>query len=326
MTTRRWPVHPAPIRGEAASSWLTRLTVDLHTDLDSLFADLGRRLDGPDDLDNLDVSVPARFAQRLAARTGLPVRQVRQTGLVGYHPSLIGTLRAHDQFAAYTKQFSVLLRPGQRSDRHLHGWLAWLPTDLILMWQACPSCLPTDTDPPPYAYPLAWAIPIMLTCPIHHRWLAPSGDRPSDYVHLPYPEPEPASPAVETMDARTWQALLTGRVTLPGGNVPARIWFRLLRTVIDELTDLPPELARIAWQQDRGSGHPADTEQPGWQPYETLPPDAQDETLEAAATVMAALRDGTVTARGDAAHLLLPRTTSRRHRVQPTTDTCAAHF
>ncbi len=63
MTATRWPVHPAPIPGEAASSWLSRLAAALHVDGDTLFPDVGYHLDGPDDLDGLDVALPARFAR-----------------------------------------------------------------------------------------------------------------------------------------------------------------------------------------------------------------------------------------------------------------------
>ena len=51
----------------------------------------------------------------------------------------------------------------------------------------------------------------------------------------------PPNPAVTAMDTYTWQALTTGRVTLPDETIPARVWFRLLRTLIDEITDLPAD-------------------------------------------------------------------------------------
>ncbi|MCT1464718.1 hypothetical protein [Corynebacterium sanguinis] len=40
---------------------------------------------------------------------------------------------------------------------------------------------------------------------------------------------------VSVMDERTWQALTIGYVDLPRRRVHAGIWFRLLRTIIDEL-------------------------------------------------------------------------------------------
>jgi hypothetical protein len=88
---------------------------------------------------------------------------------------------------------------------------------------------------PPYPYLLAWAIPIMLTCPIHRCRLVSAADPTASYY-----EPPP-NPAVTAMDTYTWQALTTGRVTLPGQTIPARVWCRLLRTIIDEITDLPAD-------------------------------------------------------------------------------------
>lgn len=327
MTATRWPVHPAPIPGEAASSWLSRLAAALHVDVDTLFADVGYHLEGPDDLDGLDVALPARFARRLATRTGVPTRLIRQTALAGYQPGILGTAGARDQFAAYTREFSILLPPGRRRDRYLPGWLVWIPADGLLMWRACPQCLLAAT-PPPYPYLLAWAIPVMLTCPIHDRWLEFYADPPGDYIRIPYREPPPPSPAVTAMDIITWQAITTGHTTLPGDNVPATTWFRLLRTLIDEISAVPPEYgnAPTVTQHAPGSGRPAATEQHDWRPYEDQPPDAQDQILEAAATAIAALHAGTTTGRGDAARLFQPRPTSGQHRrAQTTSDTFAAH-
>jgi hypothetical protein len=42
----------------------------------------------------------------------------------GYRPGLISTPGADDQYAAYTRQYSILLPPGQRRRRHLPGWRA----------------------------------------------------------------------------------------------------------------------------------------------------------------------------------------------------------
>lgn len=197
---------------------------------------------------------------------------------------------------------------GRRRDRHLPGWQAWIPADGLLMWRVCPQCL-LAAAPPPYPYLLAWAIPIMLTCPIHDRWLEFYADPPGDYIRIPYRQPPPPNPAVTAMDTITWQAITTGHTTLPGGNVPARTWFRLLRTLIDEISAAPPEYgnAPTVTQQARGSGRPAPTEQHDRRPYEDQPPDAQDQILKAAATAIAALQAGTTTGRGDTAPLLQPR-------------------
>ncbi|MFX7849578.1 TniQ family protein, partial [Acinetobacter baumannii] len=48
-------------------------------------------------------------------------------------------------------------------------------------------------------------------------------------------DPRTASDAIATMDRRTWQALTTGHVELPRRRIHAGLWFRLLRTLLDEL-------------------------------------------------------------------------------------------
>lgn len=86
MTETRWPVHPAPIPGEAASSWLTRLASALHVDAGVLLDDLGYHLNTMVELDDLTVAMPARLARRLAARTGTPTRRIRRTSLPATGP------------------------------------------------------------------------------------------------------------------------------------------------------------------------------------------------------------------------------------------------
>lgn len=108
------------------------------------------------------------------------------------------------------------------------------------------------------------------------------------------------------MDGRTWQALTTGGVDLPRRHIHAGIWFRLLRTLIDELSATLKEsgqrLTRQVWDH---AGHPFRAGQLVWYPYEELPLEVQLDTLEAAATAMRLLEDGVVTGRGREAALFL---------------------
>ena len=67
---------------------------------------------------------------------------------------------------------------------------------------------------------------------------------------------------------------------------------------------------RAALPPAGAGGRPAGAEQDNWQPYESLDCDAQDRALQAAATVIAALQDGTITGHGTAAHLFRPTTDS----------------
>ena len=47
--------------------------------------------------------------------------------------------------------------------------------------------------------------------------------------------PRTASDAIAAMDRRTWQALTTGYAALQRRRVHAGLWFRLLRTLLNEL-------------------------------------------------------------------------------------------
>jgi hypothetical protein len=81
-----------------------------------------------------------------------------------------------------------------------------------------------------------------------------------------------ASDAIAAMDQRTWQALTTGHVELPRRRIHAGLWFRLLRTLLDELnTPLSAcgtyaGYLRQVWE---GCGHPLRAGQSLWRPYET---------------------------------------------------------
>jgi hypothetical protein len=82
-------------------------------------------------------------------------------------------------------------------------------------------------------------------------------------------EQRQASAPISAMDRRTWQALTTGYVELPRRRVHAGLWFRLLRTLLDEL-NTPISLCgsygeaiRYVWER---CGHPLRAGQSQWQP------------------------------------------------------------
>jgi hypothetical protein len=111
------------------------------------------------------------------------------------------------------------------------------------------------------------------------------------------------------MDGRTWQALATGHVELPRRRIHAGLWFRLLRTLIDELgatvteTGADQRLTREVWAC---TGRAVRAGQLAWRPYEELDLEIQEHTLEAAATAIGLLENGTLTGRGNEAALFLP--------------------
>jgi hypothetical protein len=109
------------------------------------------------------------------------------------------------------------------------------------------------------------------------------------------------------MDRRTWQALTTGFVELPHRRIHAGLWFRLLRTLLDELNtplshcggsagsirqvwELRPSAARRAESVAtlRGAG-----------------PAVQMQMLEAAATAIALIESRALLPRGEHAALFL---------------------
>lgn len=321
MSTR-WPLHPTPLTGEALSSWLSRIAKALHVEDDDLVHDLGYHLP---DWHGIDLSPPSGFVDRVSRRTGVPTNRVRVMSLDGYCPWLMEDLQPiSDGFTTYTRQMSVLFHPGRRRDRDAPAWRAWSPVDGSPRRRVCPRCVP-DTEPP-HPYQLMWSIPLMLTCPVHHYRLESYPGSPGWYFDVRR-EPAPASRAVEVMDGWTWQALSTGQVDLPQRRVHVGVWFRLLATLLDELGATLSELGAAGpvsgrvWER---AGHRPRAGQSRWHPYEDLPPEAQDQTLEAAATAIQMIRHGVINPRGEDAALFLPEPHTAlspgRQRLKPHSD------
>ncbi len=306
MSTR-WPVHPAPTPGEALSSWLTRIA-DRHGITSEILAvDLGYVLDRHTDL---DMAPPEGFVEQVAVCTGVSVEQIRTMSLSGFVPWLLeGIEPGPDAFILYARQLSILLPEGTRADRAVSSWRAWIPARSKPQQRACPRCVAESS--PPHPYQLMWSLPLMLTCPVHHCRLEPHRDALWYYFswYETPPVPQEPSAAIRIMDARTWEALTTGHVDLPRRRVHAGVWFRLLRSLIDELgstlKDCGPaqRLTRKVWEH---SSHPFRAGQLVWHPYEELPLEVQLHTLEAAATAIQLLENGTLAGQGVQAALFLP--------------------
>jgi len=113
------------------------------------------------------------------------------------------------------------------------------------------------------------------------------------------------------MDRRTHEGMSTGTVILPGRSgqpVHVGVWFRLLRTLIDELST-PISTVRASSRDDlnriwQASGHPPRAGLSVWCPYEKLDWPRQQGMLEAAATALHLVETGAITARGSLGHLL----------------------
>ncbi|HET7415664.1 MAG TPA: TniQ family protein [Arthrobacter sp.] len=308
MTTR-WPIHPAPTPGEALSSWLQRIAEKYGIELRDLVFDLGYTLDSSEDI---DLAVPSAFIDELTERTGVSTEQIRAMSINGYAPWLVEHIEPlSNGFSTYTRQLAVLLPRRRRRDRAVPTWRAWIPATPKPQRRACPQCV--LESPPPNPYPLMWSLPLMLSCPFHHCLLELHDGAPGYYFGWygpPHaPEPRAAGPAVQAMDRRTWHALTTGSVDLPRHSIHAGLWFRLLRTLVDELgtpvSDIgtAQRLTRQVWKE---AGHPVRAGQGKWLPYEQMPLTVQQHTLEAAAIAIADLEKGTLRGRGHEAALFRP--------------------
>ena len=321
--THRWPLHPAATPGEALSSWLRRIADQYGISIEVLAFDIGYSLDHDTDL---DLTPPVGFIEQLAVRTGVHADTIRAMSLKGFVPWLLDDLEPDPEaFTTYTRQLSILLPHGQRADREVGPWRPWIPAKPYPQLRTCPTCMAESSRP--HSYQLMWSLPLMLTCPVHHCLLETHEGTRWYYFQRQEQSlvPRPANTAIRVMDARTWQALTTGQVDLPRRRVHAGIWFRLLRTLIDELGATLTEsgaahrLMREVWYR---TGQPVRAGQLHWRPYEKLSLDNQHHTLQAAATAIQLLENETLTGQGNQAPLFLtqPDETIDPGRPQHTTD------
>jgi hypothetical protein len=245
VDTLRWPLHPPPGPAEALSSWLDR-TARLYglSAADLLRHNLGSAsftLSGRDDLD-LDWDPPREVLAAIGERTGLQLDELLPMTMAGWVPWLIDTLdpsTGQEMFDTYVRQHSVLLRPGEAGRNQVSGWLPWVPARPARL--ACPAC----AADPRRGSMLMWRLPLMASCPEHGCLLQPEPDVRVAVFAGDEPQPVPASPHVAALDQHTLRALTAGRVSLPGGSVHAGVWFRLLRTLLDEVSTARPRSARF---------------------------------------------------------------------------------
>lgn len=342
--TGRWPLHPPPSEGEALTSWLSRLAEVYGLSAEELI----RHNLGPPGLDllhphasALDLNPPAGVLPTLAARTGVPLDQLRHMTVAGRAPWLLDTLDPEPvpgaAFDTYVHQNSVLLTAKERPRRQVPSWRAWLPTSTKRgpLRRACPTCQSTAAAGT-FGFTLISQLPLTLSCPHHGCHLEPAfGGGLGAFVAWEKPRTgaRAAPAAVVAMDARTHQALRTGTVTLPRRSVHVGVWCRLLRTLIDELCAPVSALRTRSHRSVRRIWHTAGHRVRAgmvapWRPYEALPWPRQQMLLEAAATALDLIETGEITAHGTLASLLTPEphrpvsdgTPSDRHYWQQAED------
>lgn len=301
----RWPVHPAPIDGEALSSWLRRIAASYQMTVAELLEHgLGH---DPQAERDLDADPPPRLLAAIGQRTNITASRLREMTLAGWAPWLLDSLQPHQSaFNTYARQFSVLLKPGKRSTRTAGRWRAWIPDEPLK--RACPRCI---EEPNRAGLLLIGQLPLALSCPEHRVMLEPCIGFPGDFIVWleDGDPPRAASKAVQEMDDRTHQALQTGQVQLPGRSVHAGVWFRLLRTLLDEVSTPATywrthadDLHRI-WAS---CGHPVRAGQATWRPFEVWPWPVQTQLLQATAESIQLLENRTITGHGTHANLFAP--------------------
>lgn len=188
----------------------------------------------------LDWDPLAAMLAALAERTGVDLMRVRATTLAGWVPWLFDSLppaglhQAQEVFDSYVHENSVLLAPGLAGKHTVHRWktwrTVWLPTTVLD--RVCPVC----AGDPGRGTALVWSLPLMIGCVEHGCRLE---NRTDVDVALAFDQSPPVAPVDEPaaiMDRYTYEALTTGEVALPGRTVHAGVWFRLLRSLLNELS------------------------------------------------------------------------------------------
>lgn len=263
---------------------------------------------GHGQVDDLDTAPPLSLLTALSRRSGIELDRLRCMSVAGWVPWLLDSLddSVPSALETYAFQFSMLLPRRNRKTRSITRWRAWLPSQPNR--RACPLCL---NDSANQAVLLAWKLPLMLSCPLHGCWLETYWGVPGRFLGWETADaaPRTASNAIAAMDRRTWQALTLGYVELPRRRIHAGLWFRLLRTLLDELNTPLSHCGayagsiRYVWER---CGHPLRAGQSLWRPYEVLDPAVQSQMLEAAATAIDLLESKVLSARGEQAVLFLP--------------------
>jgi hypothetical protein len=292
------------MEGEALSSWIRRIASTYEMTLVQLLEHgLGQ---DPKIETDLDLDPPPGVLDALAKRTGVTLDRAVEMCLAGWTPWLLDSLQPQaDGFETYTRQLSVMLKPGRRSKHRAGDWVAWRSADPVR--RACPGCV---EDPHRRGLRLIWQLPLTLSCPEHGVMLEPFIGFPGEYLAWTHDAgPRDATDTVQAMDRRTEQALRTGHVELPGRTVHAGMWFRLLRTLLDEVSTPATywqSRARDLTQIWERSGHPVRAGAGLWRPYEAFPWTVQAQLLEAASCAIELLEAGELRGRGTHAGLFFP--------------------
>lgn len=310
MSCRRWPLHPHPFNEESLLSWLIRIANCYEFTLEDL---LQYDLDFYGDPNDLNMHAPTSLLTLLSERTGIDPNSLYAQTLASWSPFLLDDSNIiPGNFELYVHHYSLLLPLNhRRAYRPKKPWKPWLITKLSKTLRACPICIASG---PPHVINLMWYLPIMLSCPIHHCLLRQCDISHGDYVHWKNENDLilTSSPAIRAMDQKTWSALTTGEVILPRQKIHAAVWFRLLRTLLDELY-IPVSSTSIIYAKNimrlwNRHGLKPRCDQRCWHPYELLPSETQEQTLTVAATAFEMIEHETTSLPGEHIYLFLAET------------------
>jgi len=263
---------------------------------------------------DLDHDPPAVMLAALAERTGVEPAQLKAMTLAGWVPWLFDTLwmRQHDaqaSFDIYVRGNSVLLAPGEAGTNQVSRWRTWGGPWFPVRWlnRVCPAC----AADPNRGKALVWRLPLMIGCVEHRCRLEDTPDITlSVALDGERPQPTPVDEPLATLDRYTHEALTTGQVPLPGRTVHVGVWFRLLRSLLDEvslaLTTRSTHGRATLEQIWQATSRPERAGLTSWRPYEQLDWTMQEAMLHAAATALQLVASGRITARGTLGSALKP--------------------
>ncbi|REH31063.1 TniQ protein [Kutzneria buriramensis] len=314
----RWPVHPLPQPLESLDSWVQRLARAYSMPVRDLMEhNLGGR-DAPV-YRSLYWDPPAELLAALADRTGVSVARLRIMTLAGWVPWLFDNLgalppgRHAEAFENYVRANSVLLAPGEAGSPDLEyprGWTGpWYGG--AHAHRACPVCA-LDPD---RGTALVWQLPLVMGCGEHGCRLVDKKEIAVALSRGRSISPTAIGEPLATLDRYTYTALATGRVELPGRSVHAGVWFRLLRSLVDEVS-LSTRAMSASSRHTLGqvwatAGLPARAGIYRWAPYESLNWETQQAMLLAAATALRLAEQGKIVPRGRLGSAVAPG--PRRH-------------
>lgn len=263
---------------------------------------------------DLDLDPPMAMLAALAEKTGVHLARLRSMTLAGWVPWLfdmfpVPTQDAQWVFDTYVRDNSVLFvrRVGTHHVlRFKPGWAGpWL-----LAYPAAGRACPVCAADPVRGIALVWRLALVSSCTEHNCRLRVVSEVRASLVLGAEAPPEPLKPPRAALDRYTYQALTTGRVALPGRSVHAGVWFRLLRSFLDEVSlaaSTQGAHGKAALQQIwQATGRPERVGLNVWGPYEQMGEETREAMLDAAASAVRLAADGAITARGRLGSALQP--------------------